>query len=51
MRTVKQFVREAKTRGRTREEVRGIAQSTQWKNQMTEVLEEYDRLAKEKKHV
>jgi len=48
MRTVEQFVTEAKQRGRTWEEVRGIAQSTQWKNQMTEVLEEYDRQADQK---
>ena len=48
MRTVKDFVKEAKGRGRTREEVRGIAQSTQWKDRMTEVLEEYDRQVAQK---
>jgi len=43
MRTVEQFVREYQERGRSREEVRGIALSTQWKSQIPEVLEEYDK--------
>jgi hypothetical protein len=43
MRTVEDFVRESKERGRTREEVRGIALSTQWANRIPEVLKEYDR--------
>ena len=46
MRTVEQFVSDAKQRGRTREEIRGLALSTQWSSQVPEVLKEYDRQAK-----
>ena len=42
MRTVIDFVKEAHQRGRTREEVRCIALSTQWRGQVTEVLTSYD---------
>jgi hypothetical protein len=47
MRTPETFAREAVERGRTREEVRSIALSTRWQNNVAEVLKEYDRLAKQ----
>lgn len=47
MRTVEEFVRESIERGRTREEVRGIAISTRWSTQIPEVLETYDRLTQQ----
>lgn len=43
MRTLEQFIKDARQRGRTREEVRGIALNTQWSNRTREALEEYDR--------
>lgn len=43
MRTIEQFVSEARDRHRTREELRGIAQCSRWAAQIQEVLVEFDR--------
>ena len=44
MRTMQDFVKDMKLRGRTKEEVRCIALSTRWSSRLPEVLEHFDNL-------